>query len=72
MEVHIMEATERRNYRPLGQDHHNSKLSNEDVRAIRDAIRIPDTSISWVADQYKVSRTTISNILTGRTYRSVV
>ncbi len=68
-----METTERRNYRPLGEDHHNSKLSNEDVRKIRDVeFKTPDTSISWVANQYKVSRTTISNILTGRTYRSVV
>ena len=67
-----METTERRNYRPLGQDHHNSKLSNADVLKIREEIKVPDTSISWVADQYKVSRTTISNILTGRTYRSVV
>ncbi len=66
-----MENTERRNYRPLGQNHHNAKLSNEDVRRIREEIQLPGTSISWLADQFGVSRTTISNILSGRTYRSV-
>jgi hypothetical protein len=67
-----MLIAKRRNYRPLGQDHHNSKLSNADVMKIRQEIKVPDTSISWLADQYSVSRTTISNVLTGRTYRSVV
>ena len=67
-----MTTTERRNYRPLGQDHHNSKLSNADVLKIREEIKVPGTSISWLADQYNVSRTTISNLLAGRTYASVV
>jgi hypothetical protein len=67
-----MLIAKRRNYRPLGQNHHNSKLSNADVLKIREEIKVPDTSIAWLADQYRVSRTTISNLLSGRTYRSVL
>ncbi len=68
----VMENVERRNYRLLGQDHPNAKLSTDDVRTIRKELSIAGTSRAWVARQFGVSRTTVDNIARGRTWRSVV
>ena len=62
-------TTERRNYKLFGEHHPNSKLTREQVIDIRKEIQVPGTSRAWLAKRHGVSRTTIDNIVSGRTWR---
>ena len=46
-----------------------SKLTREQVIDIRKEIEVPGTSRAWLAKRHNVSRTTIDNIVSGRTWR---
>jgi hypothetical protein len=65
-------ATPRRNYKLFGELHPNSKLSRQDVLRIRKEIKVPGTSRAWLAKRFGVSRTTIDNIVSGRTWREAM
>jgi hypothetical protein len=62
-------ASERRNFKLFGERHPNAKLAREQVLQIRKEIRVPGTSRAWLAKKFGVSRTTIDNIVSGRTWR---
>ncbi len=64
-------ATERRNFKLVGELHPNSKLTRDQVIEIRKEIEIPHTSRAWLAERHGVSRSTIDNIVRGRTWREV-
>jgi hypothetical protein len=64
-------ATERKNFRLIGEDHPGAKLTREQVRQIRKEIREPGTSRAWLAKKHGVSRTTVDNIVCGRTWKRV-
>jgi hypothetical protein len=68
-EAEIMETTECRNYKLFGEHHPNSKLTRDQVIEIRREIKVPGTSRAWLAKRHNVSRTTIDNIVSGRTWR---
>lgn len=49
---------------PSAEDHHNSKLTNEQAREIRES----DMKQQELADKYDVSTATISHVQTGKRY----
>jgi hypothetical protein len=55
---------------PRGEDHKRSKLSDATVGAAR-AARLDGRSISALASDFGVSRTTLRDALNGRTWRHV-
>ena len=61
--------SERRNFKLFGEQHPNAKLTREQVLQIRKEIRVPGTSRAWLARKFGVSRTTVDNIVSGRTWR---
>jgi len=65
-------ATPRRNFKLFGELHPSSKLSRQQVIEIREEIRVPGTSRAWLAKRFGVSRTTIDNIVSGRTWREAM
>jgi hypothetical protein len=67
-----MKITERRNYKLFGELHPNAKLTREQVIEIRKEILVPGTSRDWLAKRHGVSRTTIDNIVSGRTWREAM
>lgn len=62
---------ERKNFRRTGEKHPNAKLTPERVRQIREEAREPGTSRAWLAKKHGVSRSTIDNIVRGRTWKGV-
>ncbi len=53
---------------PSGENHHMTKLTKEEVRAIR----VSKESGPKLSDKYVVTRQTINNIKTGRTWKDCV
>ena len=65
-------TTERRNGKLFGEQHPNAKLTRDQVIEIRREIKIAGTSRAWLAKRHGVSRTTIDNIVSGRTWREAM
>lgn len=55
-----------------GEDHCNSKLSNNQVRAIRQYYSLKTFNSYELADIYNISRTAINNIINRRTYATII
>lgn len=55
---------------PVGDRHHGSRLSREQVREIR-GLCLAGVTKTEVGRRFGISDTSVSNILTGRTYRHV-
>lgn len=56
--------------RPTGESHHQAKLKNAEVQAIREK-RSLGKMIKELALEYMVSESAINRILSGRTYKNV-
>jgi hypothetical protein len=54
---------------PTGQDNGRARLSNEQAQQIR-AARAAGLSVTLLAAEFSVGRTTIYNVVRGRSYRS--
>lgn len=54
-----------------GEEHHNSKLTNKDVKVVR-WMNALGWSCKQLANDYKISQTAMSNILTRKTYKNVI
>lgn len=59
-----------RNKGAIGQTNHNSKLTPESVKSIRDAVS-SGASHQEMADRFGVSRPTISYLIQGKTWQHV-
>lgn len=60
-------TTKGRHPYPLGETHHRAKLTNEQVRSIRNSVQ----SHGQLAKAYDVTKRTIINVRQGKVYRSV-
>lgn len=67
----IKAANRRCRYRPRGVLSHRSKLTEEQVRAIRSEYSSGKYTQKQLAKKYGVSQMPISNLLTGKTYANV-
>lgn len=54
-----------------GEAHGNSKLTEDSVREIRRTFVIGESSYTQYAKQYGVTKSTISNVVSGKIWRSV-
>ena len=58
-------------FRRIGEQHPNAKLTPEQIQQIREEASEPGTSRAWLAKKHGVSRTTVDNIVCGRTWKQV-
>ena len=56
---------------PQGESHHNSKLTDNDVRTIRMLGAEPGRDTKAIAHRFGVSRTQVNNILSNRVWKHV-
>ena len=69
MEEITMPVPERKNFRRVGDEHPNAKLTWERVSQIRQEAEEPGTSRAWLARKYGMSRSAIDNIVRNRTWK---
>lgn len=64
-------AVENNLFKPnKGENHHNSKLSNSDVKLIRELI-LKGAVIKRISEQYNISSTALVNIKYNKTYKNI-
>jgi hypothetical protein len=63
-------VTKNRQYRPVGEKHPRSKLTENQVRDIKNKINLGIKQI-YIAKEYKVNEATISDIKIGRSWSHV-
>jgi len=64
-------AKKQRCYRPSGESHHKAKLTKNDVRKIRKIYADGQLFQKEISEMFDVDRTTISNIVTRRTWKEI-
>jgi len=69
-EDNLQDAKEKRRM-PHGEGHHSANLTGEDIRAIRNFAYGSELTRQQIADRFGIARTTVNDIIHGRTWTHV-